>query len=707
MFSALSAAGAGAPLNRARGLLWTLIILALSFLAVGLFVVARADFSRDATYAFFTAFQWLPVVAIGSLVTAAWALDGRGTPAVSVAAERSSGPALMSPDLPLFVALLGARILWVTWRDFTLSDIGNIENHSLSFTVGSCALLALPAFWMHQRPRMRRIFLFLIDAFATLILLADILYDRVSEGLPSVVNLVAAAQLPMIWESLLFLMGPREWLLAATPFLWLVLLARRSFPVPFAIHGLRSWELGFGLIVFAATMMVPGLLLIRQSAEKNHVTVGMYGPLGIVNGVGLWGYHLIDLHMNLAAGRTVSDADIAAANAFFAGRRNESDPRLSPYWGCARGYNVVVILGESVQDFVIGGEWNGVEITPSLNRLHDSALVRGSFFDITGIGRTSDAEFAALHSLAPIWGDMISLRFQGNRFRGIPKILGERYETIISASTSSTLWNMRRAHARYGFQKAFYGPDWGAAEAFTSLGFNDIALFERTGRAIPSFRSPFFLYILSLDGHMPFEIGDSFKEMSLGSLEGKVLGDYFHAARHLDNAVRRLLNELEKSGRAESTVIVFFGDHDAGMTREQLRPVKDRLAPDTSSARLIDKIPFFILVPGSDLPPVEVGHGTLMDLAPTLLTLLGVDGRDGWFMGRDLASPRTLPAFLPDGSATDGRLFLDANGGNAKCVDLSTYESVSGDACADLERQGAFLARVSRTTIFGDLVRER
>jgi lipoteichoic acid synthase len=690
----------------ARCYLWSLILAAFAFTGAGLLLVASRGFTRDATYAFFFAFQWFPAVAIVALATTAWMLRGRIASGASVEGDAARS-ACISLDPVLFMALLSAKVILVTWSDFTLMDPGNIENHSLSFSVGVCVLLALPLFWMPAMPRVRQPGLLLLDATATLVLLADILYNRVYEGLPSVVNLVAVSQLPMIWESLVFLMRPRDWFLAASPLIWLFLIVRRRPELQFSFPGVRSWELLLGLVVLAGTLLAPGALLIRHSAEKNHVTVGMYGPLGIVNGVGLWGYHLVDLHMNLGNGRELPENHVSEARSFFASRRGEPDPRVSPHWARARGYNVIVILGESIQDFVVHGEWQGVEITPTLNRLYDSALVRGSFHDVTGIGRTSDAEFAALNSLAPIWGDMVSLRFQGNRYLGLPKILRDRYQTVVSTATSSTLWNMRRVHANYGFQKAYYRPDWGNAEAFTSLGFNDVALFEKTGRAIPSFASPFFLYILSLDSHMPFEIAESFKTISLGSLEGRVLGDYFHAARHLDNAVARLLDEIQKSGKAESTVIVFFGDHDAGMTREQLAPIKDRLAPDTSSPRLIDKVPFFIYVPGSGQPPIEADHGTLMDLAPTLLTLLGVDARDFWFMGRDLTMPQYLPAFLPDGSATDGKLFYDASRGSRECFELSTGRTVSGAACDDLKREGRDLARISRTTISEDLIPQR
>ena len=55
-----------------------------------------------------------------------------------------------------------------------------------------------------------------------------------------------------------------------------------------------------------------------------------------------------------------------------------------------------MIQVESMQDFVIGREYEGQELTPNLNALIEgNATYFDNFYQQVGSGNTSDAEFAA------------------------------------------------------------------------------------------------------------------------------------------------------------------------------------------------------------------------------------------------------------------------------------------------------------------------
>lgn len=61
--------------------------------------------------------------------------------------------------------------------------------------------------------------------------------------------------------------------------------------------------------------------------------------------------------------------------------------------GAASGRNVIMLQLESFQNFLIGLEVDGQEITPNLNQLARQSLYFPNFYQQVGQGNTSDAEF--------------------------------------------------------------------------------------------------------------------------------------------------------------------------------------------------------------------------------------------------------------------------------------------------------------------------
>ena len=68
----------------------------------------------------------------------------------------------------------------------------------------------------------------------------------------------------------------------------------------------------------------------------------------------------------------------------------------------AEGRNVIMIQVEALQNFVINKTYNGVELTPNINRLiRGDTIYFDHFYTNVGKGNTADAEFSALNSLYP------------------------------------------------------------------------------------------------------------------------------------------------------------------------------------------------------------------------------------------------------------------------------------------------------------------
>ena len=117
---------------------------------------------------------------------------------------------------------------------------------------------------------------------------------------------------------------------------------------------------------------------------------------------------------------------------------------------------------------------------------------------------------------------------------------------------------------------------------------------------------------------------------------------YYDKITEMDATAGRLLADLDAAGLADSTIVMYFGDHGAGLPRSKRFPYNSGL-----------QVPLIVYVPAAfrNLAPPEVAKGgsvsdrlvSFVDLPPTLLSLAGVRPPD-WMQGHAFMGPFTTPA---------------------------------------------------------------
>ena len=135
--------------------------------------------------------------------------------------------------------------------------------------------------------------------------------------------------------------------------------------------------------------------------------------------------------------------------------------------------------------------------------------------------------------------------------------------------------------------------------------------------------------------------------------------------RFFDQALEDFRAALARDGLLDDSVVMVFGDHDAGFARDATLARTIGIAPTDIAWTLNDRVPLFIRVPprdhasGAAEPAAGPGaegmdaaerppSGVLTipagqtDVAPTLLSLLGIDASPLPFLGRNLlgAAPK-------------------------------------------------------------------
>lgn len=305
-----------------------------------------------------------------------------------------------------------------------------------------------------------------------------------------------------------------------------------------------------------------------------------------------------------------------------------------PLFAKAAGCNVLMMQLESFQDFLIDRQVNGQEVTPFLNRLRKESLY-ASALDQTAAGSTSDTMFVMLNSLQPPSGGPFCFLFPTNETRALPRILDERgYSSLHVMPFDGAFWNTRVMADHFGFQRQLFSADLPPAQRGEEIGWglSDAALFQRLVPILANTKQPNFCYVTTTMMHFPFvELRPHQKLLKLPpELEGTMAGRYLQLARFRDSSLELLVKEMQRKGLWESTVLVLCGDHRCRMPAVEY----SRLGiPEPEPIRF--RVPLLIHLPraGQGLEfPAQVGQ---LDVAPTLLQLLGIDDAGQVFLGRN------------------------------------------------------------------------
>jgi arylsulfatase A-like enzyme len=157
---------------------------------------------------------------------------------------------------------------------------------------------------------------------------------------------------------------------------------------------------------------------------------------------------------------------------------------------------------------------------------------------------------------------------------------------------------------------------------------------------------PFFLFLHYFDPHAPyappeefgrpFAVGDGDatrgRERRLDPTAREKIARYDAEIAYTDREIGRLLNELERRGLMDDTLIVVTADHGEGLMDHGLWTHSVDIHEESVRVPLVLHWPGHVPAKGSAKEPVE-----LVDVMPTLLDLMGISNDAGLAEGRSLA----------------------------------------------------------------------
>lgn len=467
----------------------------------------------------------------------------------------------------------------------------------------------------------------------------------------------------------------------------------------------------------STALLVVGLLLFSPSArvmeEKHQQGLTMGFQREICSALGLFPYHFWDVVYNLRSDHTRSrQEDLNRTRLYLNEVHQVAGPR-SELFGAARGKNLILISAESFQAFPIGLEVDGQPVTPRLSAFIRESLYFSNFYDQTSQGRTSDGEFIALNSLHPLSIGDIPTQYNANFFYGVPTILAhEGYTTLSACAAPGTVWSMKVMHSRYNFQQSFYEDSFREGDRLNGAWMVDGDFFAQVVPLLESQKQPFMAFMLSSSSHHPFKMPQKFRTLKLGKLEGTRLGDYLHSARYFDQSFGEFIDGLRQAGLLDQCVIAVYGDHRGVWAKDvpQLAQLLGASEQDEYYRFKVEKrVPFIVRLPhGAAARQIDIAAGHL-DIAPTLLGLLGQDFRQAAMLGQDLTLEREHMVVFRDGSFADGRHFYINRPDPTQpptCYVAATGEKISCDKFEEQRRAALERLEISDIIISGNLVSE-
>lgn len=356
-----------------------------------------------------------------------------------------------------------------------------------------------------------------------------------------------------------------------------------------------------------------------------------------VNHIEFFTYHTNDILVNVVGKLKRGSADVEEIQETM----EENVPQSSgdAYAGVAEGMNLILIQVESLNDFVIGAEYNGQEVTPNLNALlEEDTLYFNHFYSTTGVGNTCDAEFAALNGLYPNDERECYRLYVDNTFNGLPWLLrAQGYGAYAFHGYVKTFWNREEAYKNQGFQHYYSEEELDVTEV-SGFGLTDKELFRQAVDILKEKQQPFFSFMITLTNHIPYELDESLATLRLKTEdEGSTFGRYLQTVRYTDEAIADLIQYLKDNDMYDNTMIVIYGDHQ-GMNMETpavYSKMSDFLGKEYNYDEMLN-VPFIIHIPGLDESRTVTTVGGEVDIMPTIANLMNLDVTQSYVFGQDL-----------------------------------------------------------------------
>lgn len=554
------------------------------------------------------------------------------------------------------------------------------------------------------------------SSFASISLIANITFaSDVSDAI--VENVLKAVDLIYIWQTIT-----------------LVIIYKKTNKKEYIKHKENKKKLvKTGLITSLSLFVVAALFMPLNAWSRLY---NLWNRESVVMNHGIYVYQLDDFIQSLTPKITsVLGHDKALKKVTDYYKENKYTPSNNEYTNIFKGKNIIVIHAESMQKFAMDLTFNNKEVTPNLNKLANEGIFFSNFYSQVGVGTSSDAEFTFNTSLMPSTKGTVFVNYFDRDYISIPKLLKEQgYYTYSMHANTGEFWNRNTMHKSLGYDK-FYNKDSYTIDETIGLGLSDKSFFRQSVDIMKQIKEeenkPFYSLLIMLSNHTPFSdlaLMEDYKTtidvtidnqtVTRDYLNNTTMGNYLRSVHYADSAIGEFIDNLDKEGLLENTVLVIYGDHDARLDFEDFNllynydPITDTIKTENDEGyipytkynyELDRKVPFIIWTKDQNYNlNVNTPMG-MIDVLPTLGNMIGI--HSDYQLGKDIMNLKgddNTVTFI-DGSFLTSKVYYNSPKGEIYSIN---NEPITEEYIKERTKKSSDLIEVSNDIITYDFIKE-
>ena len=554
------------------------------------------------------------------------------------------------------------------------------------------------------------------SSFASISLIANITFaSDVSDAI--VENVLKAVDLIYIWQTIT-----------------LVIIYKKTNKKEYIKHKENKKKLvKTGLITSLSLFAVAALFMPLNAWSRLY---NLWNRESVVMNHGIYVYQLDDFIQSLTPKITsVLGHDKALKKVTDYYKENKYTPSNNEYTNIFKGKNIIVIHAESMQKFAMDLTFNNKEVTPNLNKLANEGIFFSNFYSQVGVGTSSDAEFTFNTSLMPSTKGTVFVNYFDRDYISIPKLLKEQgYYTYSMHANTGEFWNRNTMHKSLGYDK-FYNKDSYTIDETIGLGLSDKSFFRQSVDIMKQIKEeenkPFYSLLIMLSNHTPFSdlaLMEDYKTtidvtidnqtVTRDYLNNTTMGNYLRSVHYADSAIGEFIDNLDKEGLLENTVLVIYGDHDARLDFEDFNllynydPITDTIKTENDEGyipytkynyELDRKVPFIIWTKDQNYNlNVNTPMG-MIDVLPTLGNMIGI--HSDYQLGKDIMNLKgdyNTVTFI-DGSFLTSKVYYNSPKGEIYSIN---NEPITEEYIKERAKKSSDLIEVSNDIITYDFIKE-
>ena len=312
---------------------------------------------------------------------------------------------------------------------------------------------------------------------------------------------------------------------------------------------------------------------VLSSAPEWNRFLNLWNRVSVVKCFGVYMYQIDDLVQSLEPKlNNIFGHDNAYKEVTDYYNNNKVKKSANEYTDIFKDKNVIVIHFESLQSFVMNLSFDGREVLPNINKLASEGIFFSNFYPQVGVGTSSDSEFTFSTSLMPSSSGTVFVSYANNYYVSLQKLLKEQgYYTFSMHANNGDFWNRANMHKSLGYDKFYSKNYYEIDDVIGTFGLSDKSFFRQSVpmiKEIAANNEKFMGTLITLTSHVPWSDTDKMGEYNVGYLKDDVMGRYIKALHYSDEALGEFIDELDREGLLDNTVLVIYGDHDARISMD-------------------------------------------------------------------------------------------------------------------------------------------